>query len=167
VRLRPLRADDAAFMLALLNDEGFLRHVGDRGVRTVEAAAAYIDNGARASYQRYGFGLYLVERRETAEPIGICGLVKRDLLPQPDLGFALLPRFRSAGYAREAAQAVLAHARGALGLTRILAITSLDNAASIALLGTLGFRFEGNTRLTPDGEELRLFAWEATGDGPR
>ena len=144
-------------MLALLNDEGFLRYVGDRGVRTLEAAAVYIDNGARASYERHGYGLYLVELKDTAEPAGICGLVKREPLPHPDLGFALMPRFRAAGYAREAAEAVIAHARGALGLPRLLAITSLDNTASIALLGRLGFQFEGLTRLAAEGEQLRLF----------
>lgn len=148
-------------MLALLNDEGFLRHVGDRGVRTQQAAALYIENGARASYLRHGYGLYLAELKGTAEAVGICGLVKRDPLPHPDLGFALMPRFRAAGYAREAAEAVIAHAREGLRLPRLLAITSLDNHASIALLGKLGFVFEGLTEL--NGEQLRLFGLDLLG----
>ncbi len=63
---------------------------------------------------------------------------------------------------REQAEAVLAHARDVLGLRRVFAITSLDNAASIRPLGRLGFGFEGLIRL--DDGDVRLFAKEL-GDG--
>jgi len=65
-------------------------------------------------------------------PIGICGVLKRPTLPEPDLGFAFLPAHRGRGHAFEAAAATLAHAREALGLGRILAITTRDDAASVA-----------------------------------
>jgi len=110
-----------------------------------------------ASYARHGFGLNVVALRTTGDPIGICGLLKRDELPAPDLGFALLPRFRSQGYAFEAAEAVLSHARHTLRLERTLAITSPDNTASIKILETLGFRFDRMVRLSQGAADLKLF----------
>jgi RimJ/RimL family protein N-acetyltransferase len=158
--LRRLDEGDAGFMCALLNDEAFLRYIGDRGVRTPGEAARYITDGPVASYDRHGFGLYLVALRDSGEPIGICGPLRRDSLPDADLGFALLPQFRSQGYALEAAAAVVAHARDTLGLPRLLAIASQDNVASIALLSKLGFRFEGPARLSDGEPELNLYALE-------
>jgi RimJ/RimL family protein N-acetyltransferase len=160
LRLRRLTPDDAEFMLRLLNDPSYVRNIGDRGVRNTEDARHYIASGPVDSYDRHGFGLYLVELSSTGEPIGICGLLKRDSLPLPDLGFALLPSYWSRGYAFEAASAVVRHARKDHGLSHLLAITSPDNEASIALLTKLGFRDEGTTDWS-GGEEVRLFALDA------
>jgi len=128
-------------------------------VRTLEDAVGYIDNGPRASYARHGFGLWLVELASASAPIGICGLLKRDELPAPDIGFAFLPAYWSKGYAFEAASAVLAHARDGLGLSRLLAIVNPDNHPSTRLLERLGFSYERMIRLTPEGAELMLFVW--------
>jgi RimJ/RimL family protein N-acetyltransferase len=155
--LRWLKADDAAFVLQLVNDPAWLRFIGDRGVQTLEDAAKYIANGPVAMYQRLGFGLYLVELKERAEPIGICGLIKRDTLEDVDLGFAFLPRFWSQGYAFEAASATLALGARTFGLSRIVAVTSPDNDRSARLLAKLGFRFERLLQLTPGAPEVKLY----------
>ena len=154
--LRRFTVNDAQFILTLLNEPSFLRYIGDKKVRTLADAEQYILNGPIASYERNGFGLYVMELRESHTPIGMCGLLKREELPDPDIGFALLPGFWNQGFAFEAAFAVLNDARETLRLPRILAITSLDNDASIKLLERLGFRFE--RVVTKDGEQLRLFA---------
>jgi RimJ/RimL family protein N-acetyltransferase len=159
--LRRMTLDDAGFILGLLSEPSFLLNIGDKGVRTLDDARRYIAEGPLASYERFGFGLLLVERKEDGEPIGMCGLLKRDWLEDVDLGFALRPPFWGRGYAFEAASAVLADARSTLARSRIVAITSLANDPSIQLLGKLGFRLEHVGRFTEDGEELRLFAWEA------
>jgi RimJ/RimL family protein N-acetyltransferase len=156
--LRRLSVDDGAFILELLNDPSWLRFIGDKGVRTLEDARNYILTGPMDMYARLGFGLYLTERKKDAAPIGICGLIKRDALKDVDIGFAFLPDFRGKGYAREAAAAVLEHARSAFGLRRLVAITSPDNEASIRLLEKLGLRFEARMILAGDGHEVSLFA---------
>jgi ribosomal-protein-alanine N-acetyltransferase len=161
--LRRLATDDAPFLLELLNEPSFLRYIGDKGVRTEADARRYVEAGPLLSYERFGFGLYRVELRESGEPIGMCGLLKRDALPDVDVGFAFLPRFWSKGYAFESAAAVLAHARDALGRGRILAITTPDNVASIRLLEKLGFRFERMARVPEDGPEVKVFGREASG----
>ncbi|MDQ3804858.1 MAG: GNAT family N-acetyltransferase [Acidobacteriota bacterium] len=156
--LRQLSAEDAEFILGLLNEPSWLRFIGDRGVRTVGDAREYIAKGPAASYERHGFGLYLTELKEGGAPVGICGLLKRESLEDVDLGFAFLPKFWGRGYAYESAAAVLEYARSAFGLKRIVAVTAADNHASIKLLEKLGLRFEKTVRLSEDDEEIELFA---------
>jgi RimJ/RimL family protein N-acetyltransferase len=164
---------DAAFLVRLLNQESFLRFIGDRGVRSLEDAVRYARRGPLESYARHGFGLLVVERRPGGDPIGICGLLQRESLDAPDLGFAFMPEAWGQGLAHEAAAAVLADARVHRGLRRTLAVTQRDNRPSIRLLARLGFRREGGVRLAPGGPELELYAGEgewalgAAGSGSR
>ncbi len=155
--LRRFNVDDAEFILKLVNEPSFLRYIGDKKVRNLEDARQYILNGPVASYERNHFGLNLVELRESPTPIGMCGLLKREELSSPDIGFAFLPEFWNKGFAFEAAAAVLQDARERLRLQRVLAIASLDNDASIKLLERLGFRFESVITLPATGEQVKLF----------
>lgn len=161
LRLRPLGAGDAPFILALLNDPSWLRYIGDRGVRSLADARRYIVDGPQRMYAAHGYGLMLVERRADLEPLGLCGLIRRDGLPGPDIGFALLPSARRQGLAWEAAHATLADARVTHGLERVVAITTPDNGASQRLLTRLGLRCEGRVRLGEDPAELHLYSTTA------
>ena len=156
--LRRLRGNDATLILDVLNDPDFIRYVGDRQVRTLEEAERYIRTGPEASYARWGFGLYKVEVRACGQPAGICGLIRRDGLDAPDVGFALLPAFRRAGYAFEAAAAAVRHGREVLHLGRIVAVTDPDNHASRRVLERLGMSLEGMIRLPGSQPEICLFA---------
>ena len=156
--IRRLASDDAEFICRLLNEPSFVSNIGDKGVRTTADAIEYIRSGPLASYDRFGFGLYLVELKETGSAIGICGLIKREALADIDVGFALLPAFWSKGYAFEAADAVVTYGRDVLGISRIVAITAPDNNSSIKVLEKLGMRFEGLIRLSENEGELKLFA---------
>ena len=161
LRLRELEPEkDAAFLLEALNDPAFVQNVGDRGLRTTAAAAEYIRERLAPSYRQFGFGMWLVELRETTEPIAICGLLKRETLVDVDIGFTFLERFRAKGYAFEAASAVMDYAWNVAKLSRIIAITAAHNASSKRLLEKLGLRFERMVRLTPDAPEIMLFAIE-------
>jgi ribosomal-protein-alanine N-acetyltransferase len=158
LRVRALSGGDMAFILTLLNDPSFIRNIGDRGVRTPDDALAYITDGPMASYARHRFGLCAVELIASGHTIGICGLLQRDELPGPDIGFAFLPQYWSMGYAFEAASAVIDDARARLGVTTLLAIANPDNAASIRLLERLGFTFARLMRLRNEARDLKLFA---------
>lgn len=156
--LRQLSTDDAPFILELLNEPSFIQNIGDRNVRSIDDACAYILNGPVASYAKNGFGLLLVVLKETREPIGMCGLIKRDTLEDVDIGYALLPKFWSRGYAVESALAVKAYAKDVIGLKRLIAITDPANKGSIRVLEKIGLRFEKMVRLSADDIELKLFA---------
>lgn len=158
LRLRRMSHDDADFMLALLNEPSFIRNIGDRGVRTTDAAREYIAKGALASYEKFGFGLYVVETRDGGTPIGICGLVKRDILEDVDIGYAFLPPFWSKGYAIESAAGVMNYAGSTLGLKRLAAVVNPDNSSSIRLLEKLGFAYERMIRMAEGEPEIKLFA---------
>jgi RimJ/RimL family protein N-acetyltransferase len=159
--MRELSPADAGFVLQLLNDPAFVRYIGDRGVKNRADAHRYIAEGPVASYRTLGFGPYAVVLKDTGEVIGICGLLKREFLEDVDLGFALLPRFRSKGYAFEAAAAILEHARLTRGIRRVLAIVSPDNAASMTLLARLGFVFEREIAPSDAEPPVRLFVRSA------
>jgi RimJ/RimL family protein N-acetyltransferase len=155
--LSRLVLEDAAFILELVNEPGWLRFIGDRNVHNLEDARGYIEKGPQDMYARLGFGLYRVDLKD-GTPIGMCGLLKRDTLPDADIGFAFLERFQGRGYAREAAQATLTHVQSAHGLKRILAITSPDNESSIRLLEKLGFQYQETVQMAGPSSDTRVFA---------
>jgi len=157
--LRWLSAEDAAFIFELVNDPDWLRFIGDRGVYTLEDARGYILNGPVAMYRRVGFGLYMVELKPSATPIGICGLIERVGLEDIDIGFAFLPAFCGQGYAYESASAMMTYAQDTVGLNRVVAITTPGNQRSITLLTKLGLSFVDMLRLGEDQPEVMLFAW--------
>ena len=156
--LRWLKPEDAPFILELLNDPGWLRFIGDKGVRSLDDARDYISSGPADMYARLGHGLYLATLKDGGAPIGMCGLIKRDTLDDVDIGFAFLPQYRGHGYAYEAAAATLAYGRNTLVLKRIVAIAAPDNLASARLLEQIGLRDEGRIQLAHREQPLRLFA---------
>jgi RimJ/RimL family protein N-acetyltransferase len=158
LNVRRLEPDDAPFVLELLNEPGWIANIGDRGIRTVEGARRYVEDGPIAMYRERGFGLYVVEIDATGEPIGFCGLIKRATLDDVDLGFALLERHWGNGYAFEAASALMAREPKGKGLARVVAIVTPSNARSRALLEKLGFAFERMIQSGDDAEELALYA---------
>lgn len=160
LRIRPLSAVDAPFILQLLNEPSFIQNIGDRGVRMVSDAEMYIEQGPVSSYARNGFGLCLVTLKESGESIGMCGLIKRQALEDVDIGYAFLPKFWSKGYAFEAALAFKQYAREVIGLTRLAAIVDPDNQGSIRVLEKLGMKFEKLVKLSPADIDLKLFAIE-------
>lgn len=154
--LRRFVAADADFVLRLVNEPSWLRYIGDRGVRTLDMAKAYIDEKLAGLYRAHGFGLLCVEPKHGPGPLGMCGLVRRDSLDAADLGFAFLSEHCGRGYAREAAAAVIEWAHAAYGLHTLVAITAMDNHRADRLLAALGFRFERTLQL-PDFNEQRLY----------
>jgi ribosomal-protein-alanine N-acetyltransferase len=158
--LRWFAADDAPFILTLLNEPGWIRFIGDRGVDSIETAAAYIETKLIASYRQHGFGLYAMQLKEAETTIGMCGLVKRDGLDDVDIGFALLAAYEGRGYAKEAANATLNYARDTHKLHRLVAITNEDNISSIKLLEHIGMAFEKTIMLPGDNKVLKYYAIE-------
>jgi len=155
--LRQFTAEDAEFILELVNEPSFIQNIGDRGVRTMSDAVKYLETGPISSYARNGFGLWCVTLKESGESIGMCGLIKRESLDDVDIGYAYLPKFWSMGYAVEATLGVKEFARDVVKLKRIVAIVDPANAGSIRLLDKIGMKFERMVRLSVNDIELRLF----------
>lgn len=161
--LREFIADDAPFVLKLVNDPDWITYIGDRGVKTLDDAKTYIADRLQKSYREMGFGMWLVECKQDGAPIGMCGLLKRDYLDDLDVGFALLPAFRGEGYAFEAAAATITWGKTELNLKRILGFTLVGNEPSVKLLKKLGMQYERNFKIPNDDDDLELYGVDLSG----
>lgn len=157
LRLREFTHIDADFILKLVNTPSWIKYIGDRNIHTEGVAEEYIQENLRRSYANNGFGLWLMELKETKIPIGMCGLVKRDSLDDIDIGFALLPEYARKGYTFEAAKATIKYAKDTLNIEKIVAITDAKNTASIGLLNKIGLHFEKELQLSK-GDTVLLFS---------
>lgn len=157
LQIRWLDREDAGFIYTLVNDPAWLRFIGERNVSNLPDAARYIEEGPQQMYQQFGFGLNRVALRQCDTAIGICGLLQRGILPEADLGYALLPEYRNKGYALEATTAVLQHGFEELRQKRIAAIVSTDNEKSIDLLQKLGFDFDRQIEMEPGRDPDGLY----------
>lgn len=164
--LRRFAFDDAPFVVELLNQPSFIHNIGDRGVRTVDDACRYLREGPMTMYEKYGVGLWRVSRRSDGAFVGMCGLLKRDILPDVDLGYAFLPEYWGQGYAFEAAGATIQHGAAKLGLKRIIGVVSDHNAASIRVLERAGMRFERMYPMHPGEPDVRLYSLDLEGRTP-
>ena len=157
--LRPFNPEDAEFILRLLNEPSFIQNIGDKGVRTLEQSVGYLLEGPIQSYGLHGHGLLCAELGDTGQPIGMCGLLRRNPAQEPDLGYAFLPEAWGQGYALEAATAVLESGVQGLGFSKILALVAPDNARSIQLLQKLGFTFSSTAPTHPGDEPVSMYEW--------
>lgn len=157
--LRELGTDDAPFIVELVNTPGWLKFIGERNIRSVDQAKTYLEEGPIKSYRENGFGLWGVGLKESDTLIGMCGLLKRDALAHPDIGYAFLPAYTGKGYAIEIAQATMDYAKTKLNITTLCAITHPENATSIRLLGKIGMRFKEKLSFK-EGEDSLLFSNE-------
>ncbi|WP_421799190.1 GNAT family N-acetyltransferase [Haliscomenobacter sp.] len=159
--LRKLSFNDTDFIIELVNSPGWLQYIGYRNIHTTEDAIRYLGDGPLKSYEQHGFGLLLIQLKTTGTPIGMCGLLKRDTLPLPDLGYALLPAYEGKGYITEATSAYLTYVEQQLQIEKLMAITSLNNEKSIRVLEKLHFVFERYMNMSGDDNPVRLFSWTA------
>ena len=156
--LQEAELNDAPFFYELLNSPNWLKYIGNRGIYNLEDAQAYIQQGLIKSYKKNDFGLYKMILKDKKVPIGICGLLQRDYLDHPDIGFATLPTFESQGYTFEAAQSVVNYSKSRLKLNQIMAITSENNQRSQALLKKIGMRHIDQIYLSGDDQPKLLFS---------
>ena len=156
--IRKLTVDDAPFFFELVNDDDWIRFIGDRNVHTISDAEDYIKNRIMASYSQSGFGFYLVSEKSTNIPLGISGFVKREQLEHADVGFAFLPIGRGKGYAYESTKALMDYGKKEFQFTTILAIANNDNERSHSLLKKIGLQFKEHIRLYEEEDEISLFS---------
>ncbi len=155
LRLREFTLNDSLFIIELLNSPGWLQFIGDRNVKTEEQAITYLENGPLKSYTVNGYGLWLVETKEDEKPIGMCGIINREYLNNPDIGFAFLPGYHGQGYAFEVVSATMVYAKQHLKISKMEAITIAENERSIRLLEKIGLRFS-KTFCFPDSKDALL-----------
>ena len=135
--LQPIAVDDYAFVLQLVNSDGWIQFIGDRNVHSEEAAKAYI----RKIQQTPNLIYWVARLNDNQTPVGIISYMKRVYLDNYDLGFAFLPQFQQQGLAFEAARGILDFVTNNMHEKTILATLLPENVKSIKLLEKLGFQF--------------------------
>jgi RimJ/RimL family protein N-acetyltransferase len=158
LRLKQFTFDDIPFVIELLNSPGWLQFIGDRNVRTPEQAKSYLENGPLKSYALNGYGLCLVERKDDGQPVGMCGILNREALDSPDIGFAFLPAFHGQGYALEIAQATIDDARETWGVSKLAAVVLEANTRSIRLLEKIGLSYVRPIQFPGSEDKLLLYS---------
>ena len=156
--------DDAPFFFELVNTPHWIKYIGDRNIKTITEAEQHLINGQIKSYDTHGFGFYKLNLKENNNPIGTCGLIKRETLEHVDIGFAFLPEYEGKGYGFESSKAILKVAKNIFKLETILAITLQVNKPSINLLEKLGLSFQKMIKPFEDDQELMLFAKNLSDD---
>ncbi|MCB4798070.1 GNAT family N-acetyltransferase [Neotamlana laminarinivorans] len=157
--LEKFSKNDAPFFLELVNSPNWIKYIGDRNTKTIQDAEKRIENGHLKSYNTNDFGFYKVLlKAENNKPIGTCGIIKRDELPEVDLGFAFLPEYEGLGFGFEASEKVIKLAKNKFNLKKLIAIVTAKNKNSTKLLRKLGFVFKKDIILFDDASELQLFA---------
>lgn len=158
IKLMPLAICDAPFIFELLNTPDWIKYIGDRNIKNELDARNYLRTGPLKSYEEHGFGLLKVQLKSTSTPVGLCGLLQRDFLDGPDLGFALLPAYFGKGITYESCQILLASLVKSKKFEKIYAFTNKANVPSRNLLLKIGFIFEKQFNPYSEDEWLDLFS---------
>ena len=156
--LQPTASADAEFIFELVNTPKWIANIGDRNVKSVEDAKAYIKERMTPQLQKLGYGNYTLIRKVDNRKIGTCGLYNREGLEGIDIGFALLPDFENLGYGYESAAKLLDVGINEFQIKRISAITTKENIASQKLIEKLGLKYVNIIKIPDDEEELLLYS---------
>lgn len=154
LHIRPITTDDAPFILELMNTPKWIKFIGDRNVRTVEAAEAYIAEKALPQIATHSYGNNVIIRKSDNVKLGTCGVYHREGIEIPDIGFAFLPSNEGKGYAFEATSKLVEIIKDIHGLAELSAYTLEENLSSRKLLERLGFELKGIGKLPTSDEEL-------------
>jgi RimJ/RimL family protein N-acetyltransferase len=149
---------DAPFFLELVNTPNFKKYIGDKNLSSIAGVEDYLKAGILKSYEDHGFSYYTLRLHDSEEILGIVGILKRDNLECPDIGFAMLPQFEGKGYGYESSVAMMQLAKAQFGIDKIAAITLEHNTNSINLITKLGLEFEKKVKPFADEAELLFFA---------
>ena len=144
LRLRAFRADDFASFAAMYADPEVVRYTGDGRPRSEEESwSTFLV--IQGHWHYLGFGAFAIEEKATGHLIGDVGFTERkrdrgeELAGVPEMGWALMASNFGKGYATEAVRAALQWGREHFGPSRVIALTTADNLASIRVAEKCGF----------------------------
>ena len=163
LRLRPFTLADHDAIHAIYADPEVMRYVGAGPHATLAETAAALRTYGDVLARR-GYSFLAVTEREGGAIVGDAGLHPfGGSGPDVELGYTLARDAWGKGYATEAAEALIGHAFGTLGLARVVAQVEPANAGSRHVLEKLGMHAEGQ-RLAYGRPHL-LYVLDATPRG--
>jgi RimJ/RimL family protein N-acetyltransferase len=166
--LREPRAEDAVAFSEIWRDPETTRFVGGAKARDeVDAMVARMVE----HWNRYGVGLFTIERKEDDRVLGRVGLLLWDPgrwvsgfhatlegAVETEVGWTLGREHWGRGYATEGALASRDWAFRQLRLTRLISLIALENAASIRVAEKIGESFERHVEDGPFRHAVGLWS---------
>ena len=137
LRLRLFTHDDLQIMFKLGSDPDVIKYA-DTPARDLEEARERLEQGPLFDYEKYGYGRFAVELKETGKVIGFCGIKYLPEIDLPEVGYRYLKEYWGRGIGTEAAKACVEFARQDLKITKLVALIIPENIASIKVAEKLG-----------------------------
>jgi len=137
LRLRLFTHDDLPIMFKLGSDPDVIKYA-DTPVRDMEEARERLEKGPLSDYEKYGYGRFAVELKETGKVIGFCGIKYLPEIDLPEVGYRYLKEYWGRGIGTEAAKACVEFAREDLKIKKLVALIIPENIASIKVAEKLG-----------------------------
>lgn len=120
-----------------------------------EQEIQYIKDYIENVYKYYGFGTWLIHRKEDGKLIGRAGFNYRPGFEEAELGFVIGEPFWRQGYAYEVCSHLMELAETVYELEDVQALVKKENTASIRLLEKLGFSYA--QEVIVDGEAYQRY----------
>jgi ribosomal-protein-alanine N-acetyltransferase len=138
-RLRSPSPSDSYFFTRLYSNSEVMRHIPPCG-KTVSTEEAHSRLGKLlVHWQKYGYGMFVVEDRENGQPVGYCGFRFLEEVGKIELGYIIDQTSWGKGVAYEAAEGCVQFARTVLKTDSLVSVTSPANLGSQRILSKLGF----------------------------
>ncbi|MDF1838441.1 MAG: GNAT family N-acetyltransferase [Planctomycetota bacterium] len=157
LRIRHLQPSDIAHMRVVYGDLEAMRYVGDGSAISEEDCVRWVDVTLK-NYTKRGYGMFVVELKESGRVIGFCGLVHPGDQELPELKYAYLREHWGQGYASEAGEALRAHGEHSLGMPGIIATVDPEHIVSHRVLAKCNFTLR-KTITEDDGLPIAVWAW--------
>ena len=139
LKLRWHTHDDLEIMYKLNTDPDVIRYADDP-VKDMDEARQRLEEGPLSDYEKYGYGRFAVELKETGEVIGFCGIKYLPEIDLPEVGYRYLKEYWGKGIGTEAAQVCVEFAREDLNIKKLIALIIPENIASIKVAEKLGMK---------------------------
>ena len=138
LRLRLFNYDDIQVMFELGSDPEIIRYAENEPLKDLQEARQRLEEGPLSDYEKYGYGRFAVELKETGKVIGFCGIKYIEEIDLPEVGYRYLTEYWGRGIGTEAARACVEFARDDLKIKKLVAMIIPENTASIRVAEKLG-----------------------------
>ena len=138
LRLRLFTYDDVEIMYTLGSDPEIIKYAEAEPAKDLDDARRRLEEGPLYDYEKYGYGRFAVEFKETGRVIGFCGIKYLPEIDLPEVGYRYLTEYWGRGIGTEAARACVEFARRDLKISKLVALIIPKNIASIRVAEKLG-----------------------------
>ena len=152
--LREMEEKDLDALYELYQDKEISRYTEDL-YEDRQKERDYIRSYIEHAYTFWGFGTWIVERKEDHKLIGRVGFNLREGYEDPELGFVIGLPWQKQGLAYEVCAAALRTGKEEYGFTRVQALVREENLASVRLCEKLGFSLQ--KKVKEQGQEYLFY----------